>query len=225
MTADLLQTRLEEVLLVFEKLLSLTDLMEMPPKIINPSNQPNVNINFTIPKMENSCGIQKRKTFIRPFKILPPSSTRQHLNSENIINHQSENSLDLETKIAIQVKKEQNLNPRKPPNVDTSFNYALSPFINSFRMETYHPYQNGNGTYRLVNPQLPHQHICVPAAFITAPMQSLILASYTDQVEKNYINDFNCINQMRKTISALWEKNKNLSNKYLSLKTQVEGNY
>ena len=129
--------------------------MEMPPKIINPSNQPKVNINFTIPKMENSNGIQKRKIVIRPFKILPSSSTRQHLNSDTIIIHQSENSLELETKIAIQVKKEQNLNPRKPPNVDTSLNYALSPFINRFKIETYHPYQNGNGTYRLVNPQLP----------------------------------------------------------------------
>ena len=153
--ADLLQTPLEEDLLVFEKLLSLNDLMEMPPKIINPSNQPKVNINFTIPKMENSIGIQKRKIFIQPFKILPSSSTRQHLNSETIIIHQSENSLELETKIAIQVKKEQNLNPRKPPNADTSLNYSLSPFINRFKIETYHTYQNGNGTYRLVNPQLP----------------------------------------------------------------------
>ena len=77
---------------------------------------------------------KKEKLFIRPFEILPSSSTRQHLNSETIIIHQSENLQELETKIAIQVKKEQNLNPRKPPNVDTSLNYALSPFINRFKI-------------------------------------------------------------------------------------------
>ena len=33
------------------------------------------------------------------------------------------------------------------------------------------------------------------------------------------------MNQMQKTITALREKNKDLINEYLSLKTQLEGNY
>ena len=127
--------------------------------------------------MKNSNCIQKRKAIVRPFKILPSSSTRQNLDSETVTVHQSANSLELESKIAIEVKKEQNLNPRKPPNFDTSLNYALSPFINRFKINTYHPYQNGNGAYRLVNPQLAHQQICVPAAFITVQMQTPILDS------------------------------------------------
>ena len=225
MPTDLLHTPLEEDLLDFENLLSLNDPMEMPSKTINPINQPKLNTNFKIPKVKNSNCIQKRKASVRPFKILPSSSTRKNLESETVIVHQSANSLELESKIAIQVKKEQNLSPRKPPNFDTSLNYALSPFINRFKIDTYHPYQNGNGAYRLVNAQLPHQHICVPAAFITAQMQTPILDSYTDQVQKNYINDLNRINQKHKTITVLREKNKDLSNKYLSLKTQVEGNY
>ena len=117
---DLLQTPLEEDLRDFENRLSLNDPMEMPPKIINPINQPKLNTNFTIPKVKQSNGIQKRKAIIRPFKILPSASTRQQLDSETIIVHQSANSLELETKIAIQVKKEQNLNHRKPPKFDTS---------------------------------------------------------------------------------------------------------
>ena len=56
-------------------------------------------------------------------------------------------------------------------------------------------------------------------------MQTPILDSYTDQVQKNYISDLNRNNQMQKTITALREKNKDLSNKYMSLKNQVEGNY
>ena len=165
----------------------------MPPKIINPIIQPKLKAIFTIPKVKHSNGIQKRKAIIRPFKILP-CSTRQHLDSETIIVHKSANSLELETKIAIQVKKEQNLNPRKPPNFDTCLNYAVSPFINRFKIETYHPYQNGNSAYHLVNPQLPHQHICVPAAFITAQMQTPNLDPYMDQVQKNCISDLNRIN-------------------------------
>ena len=105
----------------------------MPPKIINPINQSKLNTSFTIPNVKQSNGIQKRKAIIRPFKTLPSSSTRQHLDSETIIVYQSANSLELEPKIAIQVEKEQNLNPRKPPNFDTSLNYALSPFINRFK--------------------------------------------------------------------------------------------
>ena len=93
--------------------------------------------------------------------------------------------------------------PQKPPNFDTSLKYALSPFINRFKIEIYQPYQNDNGAYRLVNPQLPHQHIYVPAAFITAQMQTPILDSYSDQVQKNYINYLNYINQTQKTITAL----------------------
>ena len=174
--------------------------------------------------MKHSNGIQK-KAIVRLFKILSSSSTRQHLDFESILVHQSAISLNLETKVAIQVKNEQNLNPRKPPNFDASSKYTLSPFFNQFRIETYHPYQNGKGAYRLVNPQLAHQHICVPAAFITAQMQTSILDSYTDQVQKTYINDLNRINQVRKTIKVLWKKNKHLSNKFLSLKTHVEGNY
>ena len=78
--------------------------MEMPPKIINPIIQPKLKTNFTIPKVKHSNGIQKRKAIIRPFKILL-CSTRQHLDSETIIVHKSANSLELETKIGIQVKK------------------------------------------------------------------------------------------------------------------------
>ena len=92
------------------------------------------------------------------------------------------------------------------PNFDTSLNYALSPFINRLKIETYHPYQNGNGAYRLVNPQHTHQHICVPAAFITAQMQTPILDSYEDQEQKIYINDLNRIKQMQNTIKALRQK-------------------
>ena len=167
----------------------------------------------------------KREKQLSELSNFPSSSTRQNLESETVIVHQSANSLELESKIAIQIKKEQNLSPRKPPNFDTNLNYALSPFINRFKIDTYHPYQNGNGAYRLVNAQLPHQHICVPAAFVTAQMQTPILDSYTDQVQKNYINDLNRINQMLKTITVLREKNKDLSNKYINLKTQVQGNY
>ena len=87
MPADLLQTPLEEDLLNFENLLSLNDPMEMPSKIINPINQPKLNINFKIPKVENSYGIQKRKAIVRPFKILPSSSTRQNLDCETVIVH------------------------------------------------------------------------------------------------------------------------------------------
>ena len=157
----------------------------MPPKIINPINQSKLKTRFTTPNVKHSNGIQKRKAIIRPSKTLPFSSTRQHLDFETIIVHQSANSLQLEPKIAIQVEKEQNLNPRKPPNFDTSLNYALSPFINRFKRQAYPSYQNGNDAYRLVNPQLPHQQTCVPAAFITAQMQTPILDSYTDQVQKN----------------------------------------
>ena len=132
MPTDLLHTPLEEDLLDFENLLSLNDPMEMPSKIINPINQPKLNTNFKIPKVKNSNCIHKRKAIVRPFKIFPFSSTRQNLESETVIVHQSANSLELESKIAIQVKKEQNLSPRKPPNFDTSLNYALSPFINRF---------------------------------------------------------------------------------------------
>ena len=162
--------------------------MEIPFKIINPINQPKLNTNFTIPKVKQSNGIQKREAIIRPFKILPSSSTRQQLESETIIVHQSANSLEIETKIAIQVKKEQNLNHRKPPKFDTSSNYALSPFINQFKIKTYHPYQNGNGAYSLVNPQLPHQHICVPAAFITTQMRTPIFDN-TFQVAAKIVVD------------------------------------
>ena len=184
MPADLLQTPLEEDLLDFENLLSLDDPMEMPSKIINPIDQPKLNTNFKIPNVKTSNGVQKRKTIFRSFKIFPSSSTSQNLDSETVIVHQSANSLELESKIAIQVKKEQNLNPRKPPIFDTSLSYALSPFINQFKIETYHPNQNGNGAYRLVNPQLLNQHICVSAAFITAQMQTPNLDYYTDQVQK-----------------------------------------
>ena len=120
MPTDLLQTPLEEDLLDYENLLSLNDPMEMPSKIINPINQPKLNTNFKIPKVKISNWIQKRKAIVRPLKILPSSSTRQNLESETVLVHQSANSLELESKIAIQVKKEQNLNPRKPPNFDTS---------------------------------------------------------------------------------------------------------
>ena len=140
MPADLLQTPLEEDLLDFENFLSLNNPREMPSKIINPVNQPKLKTNFKNPKVKNSNGIQKRKAIVRPFKILPSSSTRQNLDSETVIIHQSANSLERESKNAIQVKKEQNLNPRKPPNFDTSLNYALSPFINRLNIETYHPY-------------------------------------------------------------------------------------
>ena len=69
--------------------------------------QPKLNTNFTIPKSKHSNGIQKSKAIIGPFKLIPSSSTRQHLDSEtNIKIHQSADSLELETKIAIQVKKE-----------------------------------------------------------------------------------------------------------------------
>ena len=37
-------------------------------------------------------------------------------------------------------------------------------------------------------------------------MQTPILDSYTDQVQKNYINNLHRINQMQKTITALREK-------------------
>ena len=87
MPADLLQTPLEEDLLNFENLLSLNDPMEMPSKIIIPINQPKLNTNFKIPKVKNSYGIQKRKTVVRPFKILPSSSTRQNLDCETVIVH------------------------------------------------------------------------------------------------------------------------------------------
>ena len=137
-----------------------------------------------------------------------------------MIVHQSANSPELGTIIAIQVKKEHNLNQGKPLNFHTSLNYALAPFINRFKIENYHPYQNDYSAYRPVNPQLPHQHFCVPAAFITAEMQTPILECYTDQVQKNYISYLNRINQCRKPF-----KNKDLGNEYLSLKTQVEGNY
>ena len=182
--------------------------MGKPSKIISSINQPKLNTIFTIPNVKHSNGIQKRKAIVRPFKILPSSSssTRQHLESEFTIVHQTANSPELRTKIAIQVKKEQNLNSKKPPNFDISSNYALSPFTNRFKLETYRPNQNGNGAYHLVNSQLPHQHICVPAAFITAQMQTPILDSYTDQVQKNYMNNLNRINQMQKTITALREK-------------------
>ena len=206
MPTDLLQTPLEEDLLDSENLLSLNDPMEMPSKIINPINQPKLNTNFKIPKVKNYICIQKKKAIVRPFKILTSSSNRQNLDTETVIVHQSANSLELETKIAIQVKKEQNLSPRKPPNFDTSLYYALSPFIHRFKIETYHSYENANDAYRLGNPQLPHQHIYVPAAFVTAQMQTPILDSYTDQVQKNYINDLNRINQMQKTITVLREK-------------------
>ena len=116
MPADLLQTPLEEALLDSENLLSLNDPMEIPTKIINPINQTKLNTNFKIPKVKNSNGFQKRKAIVRPFKIFPSSSTTQNLNFETVIVHQSANSLELESKIAIQVKKEQNINPRKPPN-------------------------------------------------------------------------------------------------------------
>ena len=56
-------------------------------------------------------------------------------------------------------------------------------------------------------------------------MQTPILDPYTDQVQKNCINDLNRINQMQKTITALRGKNMELSNKHLSLKTHVEGKY
>ena len=115
MPTDLLHTPLEEDLLDFENLMSLNEPMEMPSKIINPINQPKLNTNFKSPKVKNSNCIQKRKAIVRPFKILPSSSTRQNLDSETVIIHQSANSLELESKIAIQVKKERNLSPRKPP--------------------------------------------------------------------------------------------------------------
>ena len=113
---------LRKTCLISKTFLSLNDAMEMPSKTINPINQPKLNTNFITPKMKHSNGIQKRKAIIRPFKILPFSSTRQHLDSETIIVHQSANSVELETKIAIQVKMEQNINTRKPPKFDTSLN-------------------------------------------------------------------------------------------------------
>ena len=89
MPTDLLHTPLEEDLLDFENLLSLNDPMEMPSKIFNPINQPKMNTNFKIPKVKNFNCFQKRKAFVRPFKILPSSSTRQNLESETVIVHQS----------------------------------------------------------------------------------------------------------------------------------------
>ena len=58
--------------------------------------QPKLNTNFKIPRVKHTNGIQKRKTIIRFFKILPSSSTRQHLDYETMIVHQSANSLELE---------------------------------------------------------------------------------------------------------------------------------
>ena len=69
--ADLLQTPLEEDLLDFENLLSSNDPIEMPHKLINQINRPKLNTNFTILKVKHSNGIQKRKSIICPFKILP----------------------------------------------------------------------------------------------------------------------------------------------------------
>ena len=111
MPTDLLHTPLEEDLLDFENLLSLNDPMEIPSKIINPFNQPKLNTNFKIPKVKNSNCIQKRKAIVRPFKILPSSSTRQNLESETVTVHQSANSLELESKPRFKSKRNKTLAP------------------------------------------------------------------------------------------------------------------
>ena len=162
---------------------------------------------FRIPLVPSNSKIKKRTQIVRPYKILTtntPVSTSQY---PTTIRRQPLHPAELNTKLHIQLEREQYINSDSNPGFDMDLNYALNPLINRFKLEAYHPIKK---MFSITNSLLEYQKIYVPAKYLTAKLQTPKLDDYTEQIQRSHILETHQIRELKKQIHNLKTKNHQL---------------